>query len=228
MCGRMAITLPQDAMTQLFAATPDNDLPTDPNWNVCPTATIAVCTSSSGQRRLRPMRWGFVPSWYQTPTDGPLLINARSETIAEKPAFRDACRQRRCLIVADGFYEWKRDKGATPEPWFVTRADGTPMVFGGIWQDWARGDQELTGCAIVTCAANDAMAPIHDRLPVVLEPKDWPLWLGEAGKGGALLMTPTANDTLTFTRVATTVNSNRASGPDLILPLSGRNPAPTS
>ena len=117
----MAITLPHDAMAQLFAATPDNDLPEVPNYNVCPTVQIAVVTAG---RRYRPMRWGFVPSWYDKPTGGPLLINARAETIAEKPAFRAAVRDRRCLITCNGFYEWERADPKHPLPWFVTRTDG--------------------------------------------------------------------------------------------------------
>ena len=217
MCGRMAITLPHDAMAQLFAATPANDLPDVPNYNVCPTVQIAVVTQEAG-RRYRPMRWGFVPTWYDKPTGGPLLINARAETIAEKPAFRAAVRDRRCLIACTGFYEWERFDPKKPRPWFVTRADGQPLVMAGIWQDWQKGDQSLTGCAVVTCAANAAMGLIHDRLPVILEPADWPLWLGEAGHGAAVLMKPCAEDALQFVRVGTAVNSNRATGPALIQP----------
>lgn len=219
MCGRMAITLPHDAMAQLFAATPANDLPPAVNYNLCPTMPIAVCTWDAGGRHLRRMRWGFVPTWYKTPTDGPLLINARAETVAEKPAFRAAVRARRCLVACAGFYEWKRAKGQTPLPWFVTRADGAPLVMAGIWQDWEREGERVTGCAIVTCAANAAMARIHDRIPVIVDPADWPLWLGEAGHGAAPLMHAPAEDALDFTRVGTAVNSNRASGPDLIEPL---------
>ncbi len=219
MCGRMALTLPHEAMSALFDATPDNDLPEGPNYNVCPTVQIAVCTAGDGVRRLRPMRWGFVPRWYKSPTDGPLLINARAETIAEKPAFREACRHRRCLVAVDGFYEWQRAKGQTPLPWLVSRVDGAPIVMGGIWQDWDHGSDRLTGCAIVTCAANAAMGRIHDRLPVILEPADWPLWLGEAGKGAAELMRPTGEATLAFRRVSTAVNSNRSSGAELIAPI---------
>ena len=107
MCGRMAITLPHEAMVQVFDAVPSNDLPPQENYNVCPTDPVAVVASDQG-RRLRTMRWGFIPHWYKKPNDGPLLINARSETIAEKPAFRAACRERRCLIPADGFYEWTK------------------------------------------------------------------------------------------------------------------------
>ena len=109
MCGRFAITLPNDAMAQLFAAQPDNDLPEGPNFNVCPTNQIAVCTGDGQGRRLQAMRWGFIPHWYKAPNGGPLLINARSETIAEKPAFKAACRERRCLIACTGFYEWTKD-----------------------------------------------------------------------------------------------------------------------
>ena len=215
MCGRMAITLPHDAMAQMFSAAKANTLPADePNWNVCPTTTIAVVTSHDNVRHLRPMRWGFIPSWYDKPNGGPLLINARAETIAEKPAFREACRQRRCLIAADGFYEWHRD-GDTPLPYWVTRTDGAPMVFGGIWQNW--GDQAT--CAIVTTDANADMAPIHHRLPLILPPDDWALWLGEAGHGAAKLMTPAKEGVLSLRRVSKAVNSNRATGPDLIEPL---------
>ncbi|SEP97294.1 Putative SOS response-associated peptidase YedK [Loktanella sp. DSM 29012] len=219
MCGRMAITLPQEAMIQVFDAVASNDLPPVPNYNVCPTVDVHTVTSDAGRRRLRPMRWGFIPHWYDKPGGGPLLIYARSETIADKPAFRQAARVRRCLIVASGFYEWQREDGAKPRPWYITRSDGGPMVFAGVWQDWDRGDTQLTTCAVVTCAANDAMAPIHHRLPVILSPADWPLWLGEAGHGAATLMKPFADDALRFTRVGMAVNSNRATGPDLMLPV---------
>lgn len=224
MCGRMAITLPHDAMAQLFAAAPANDLPDVPEYNVCPTTQVAVVTNSDATRRYRPMRWGFVPRWYGTPTGGPLLINARSETIADKPAFREAVRLRRCLVACTGFYEWDRTAPKAPLPWFVTRADGAPLVMAGIWQDWQGQDKagaavQLSGFAIVTCAANAAMVPVHDRLPVILERADWPLWLGEAGHGAARLMRPCGEDVLVLRRVGTAVNSNRARGEGLIAPL---------
>jgi putative SOS response-associated peptidase YedK len=205
MCGRMAITLPHDAMAQMFDADASNDLPDVPNYNVCPTTQVGVVTSSDGLRRLRPMRWGFVPKWYKKQNGGPLLINARSETIAEKPAFRDACRTRRCLVAVTGFYEWERDGNNKPLPWYVTRTDSAPMVFGGIWQQW---DDQPT-FAIVTTAANDAMGKIHHRLPVILTPDQWALWLGESGKGAALLMKSAPEDALHFQRVSTEINSSR-------------------
>jgi len=219
MCGRFAITLPDDAMAQLFGAAPGNDLPPVPRYNVCPTQPVAVCTSQDGQRRLRAMRWGFLPHWYKTPTDGPLIINARAETVAEKPAFRQACRERRCLIAADGFYEWERPAGQTPLPWFVHRADGRPLVMAGIWQDWEGEGQRLSTCAIVTTAAGPDMAAIHDREPVIPDPDDWPLWLGEAGRGAARLMHAAGPGALAAHRVSTDVNSNRAAGPGLVAAL---------
>jgi len=215
MCGRMANTLPPDSVARLFSATPANDLPQVPDYNVCPTQGVAVVTADDG-RRLRPMRWGFIPHWYNSPTDGPLLINARSETVAEKPAFRAAVRERRCLVPVTGFYEWHRTEAARL-PWFAARADGTPLVLGGIWQDWG-ADRQPT-FAIVTTGANAQMAPIHHRLPLVIEQNDWGLWLGEQGHGAAVLMQPTANDVLTLHRVSTAVNSNRSEGPELIQPI---------
>ena len=219
MCGRMAFTLPKEAMVQLFEATPSNNLPEAPNYNVCPTVQISVVTSDGDARRLRPMRWGFVPHWYEKPNGGPLLINARAETIAEKPAFRAACRARRCLIPVTGFYEWTRDGKTTPLPWFVQRRDGAPLVMAGIWQDWERGDEAHTTCAIVTTSANKAMARIHHRIPVILSQQDWSLWLGESGKGAALLMKSAPEDALSFHRVGTEVNSNRVSGAVLLGPI---------
>lgn len=217
MCGRMANTLPHDAVANMFSAAPANALPAVPDYNICPTQPLAVVTADGqdSARRYRPMRWGFLPHWYKSPTDGPLLINARAETIAEKPAFRAACRARRCLIAVSGFYEWHRNEGAKL-PYFATRSDGAPLVLGGIWQDW--GEEAQPTFAIVTTEANAVMSPIHHRLPLVVEEPDWPLWLGEAGHGAATLMRPAADDVLTLTRVSTAVNSNRASGPELIEP----------
>ncbi len=220
MCGRMSITQPHEAVVELFDAVPSNDLPEVPNYNVCPTVQIPVVTSDGGSRRLRPMRWGFIPHWYKKPNGGPLLINARAETIAEKPAFRAACRERRCLVPVTGFYEWFRDGDATPLPWFVQRENKMPLVMAGIWQEWQFEDNHLTTCAIVTTAANQAMARIHHRIPVILEESDWPLWLGEAGKGAATLMKSAPEDALSFHRVGTEVNRNRATGKDLMAPLS--------
>ena len=165
------------------------------------------------------MRWGFLPHWYKTPTDGPLLINARSETIAEKPAFRAAARERRCLIPASGFYEWTKDEEGNRLPWYIYPQEDGMIAFAGVWQTWERGEESLTTCAIVTTGANATISKLHDRMPVVLDAEDWGLWLGEAGKGAATLMQPAPEDRLAFHRVDPTVNSNRAKGEELIRPI---------
>ena len=201
MCGRFALTLPDDAMANLFEATLSNDLAPLPNYNICPTNQIHTVTSDDGQRRLRPMRWGFIPHWYKTENGGPLLINARAETIAEKPAFKAACRERRCLVPATGFYECDL------------------IAFAGVWQNWERDGVAHTTCAIVTTEANAPMSAIHHRMPVTVAAKDWGLWLGEEGKGAATLMHAAPDDALAFYRVDPAVNSNRASGAELIAPL---------
>lgn len=219
MCGRFAVTLPNDAMAQLFAAQPANALPDVPSYNVCPTNAVHVVRCSQTGRRLVPMRWGFLPHWYKSESDGPLLINARAETVAGKPAFRAACRDRRCLVVATGFYEWTKDASGARLPWYFHRRDGEPIAFGAIWQDWGPEDARRSTCAIVTTAANDRVAKIHHRMPLILEPGDWALWLGEQGHGAARLMQPGDEGVLSFHRVDRAVNSNRASGPDLIEPV---------
>ncbi|MFK7753801.1 MAG: SOS response-associated peptidase [Sedimentitalea sp.] len=218
MCGRFAVTLPADAMAQLFAASPANDLPDGPNYNICPTNAVHVVRTGETGRALVAMRWGFLPHWYKAENAGPLLINARGETLAEKPAFKAACRDRRCIIIATGFYEWTKTPDGARLPWYFTRRDGAPIAFGGIWQSWGR-DTPQTTCAIVTTAANTHVSAIHHRMPLILDPTDWPLWLGEAGKGAARLMRPGAEDLLDFVRVDPAVNSNRAAGAQLITPI---------
>lgn len=216
MCGRFTITHPNEALARLFDAMPGNDLPESPRFNICPTQPVAVVTTGEGGRRLRSMRWGFVPSWYKTMTDGPLIINARADTVATKPAFRDAVRARRCIVPASGFYEWSEGPGGTRLPWYFTRTDGEPLALAGLWQRWG----EVDTCAIVSTEAGPGMAGLHHREPVVLEKPDWPLWLGEAGHGAAVLMRASAPGALAAPfRVDARVNSNRATGPELIQPL---------
>lgn len=214
MCGRFTITHPNDALARLFDAVPANDVPPGPRFNVCPTTPVAVVTSEAGVRRLRPMRWGFIPAWYKTPTDGPLIINARADTVAVKPAFREAVRARRCIVPASGFYEWQAE-GKAKLPWYFTRADGEPLAFAGLWQRWG----EMDTVAIVSTDAGPGMQGLHHREAVVLEASDWPLWLGEAGHGAAVLMKASAEGVLAAHRVDVAVNSNRAEGAGLIEPL---------
>ena len=205
-------------MAQLFAAKPANALPPVPNFNVCPTNQVHVILGEDDGRRLVSMRWGFLPHWYKAENDGPLLINARAETVADKPAFKSACRERRCLILATGFFEWTKDENGNRLPWYFQRQDGEPIAFGGIWQSWGKDDPQDT-CAIVTTAANKRVSELHHRMPLIVEPDNWPLWLGEEGRGAARLMVPGDEDVLSWYRVDPKVNSNRASGPDLIAPV---------
>ena len=200
MCGRFAITLPDDAMAALFNAAPANDLPIVPNYNVCPTTQIHVVTGGEA-RHLGAMRWGFLPVWYKAPNGGPLLINARAETIAEKPAFKKAVRESRCLIPCSGFYEWTRLEDGTKLPWYIFRNDGAPMVFAGVWRTWESGGESMRTCAMVTTAAQGPMADIHHRMPVILEQESWAKWLGEEGHGAAPLMKASAPEILGFHRV---------------------------
>jgi putative SOS response-associated peptidase YedK len=219
MCGRFVITHPDAALARLFGARPANDLPDTPRYNVCPTQPVATISSEGGTRLLAPMRWGFLPHWYKSETDGPLLINARAESVATKPAFRAACRERRCIVPASGFYEWTKDDEGRRLPWFIARPGGAPLALAAIWQDWEREDRAHRTVAIVTTEAAEDMATLHHRCPVVLEPADWALWLGEAGHGAATLMRAPTPGTLAWHRVDPRVNSNRAEGADLIEPL---------
>lgn len=220
MCGRFALPGDVREAVETFSARP-RDLDRWPSllqarYNICPTQPVAAIRLGAEGREMVGMRWGFLPSWYKTATDGPLLINARSETIAEKPSFRDAARQRRCLIPASGFYEWQGpEKPKTP--YFIAPAETGIFAFAGVWQAWRQPDGEVIDtCAIVTCPANEMLSPIHHRMPVVIAPEDYGLWLGEEGKGAAVLMKPTANEFFAFHEVGAAVGSNRADGPELM------------
>lgn len=234
MCGRFALTLPAAAAARLFAAAADPAaLALDrPRHNIRPTdPVLAAAAAPEGGRRLTAMRWGFAPPWATALEGARPLINARAETIAEKPAFREACRTRRCLIPADGFYEWRAAAGRGAEPHWIEAADGAPLVFAGIWSAFTPpggGPATLT-CAIVTCAANAAMAPLHERLPVALAPDDWALWLGEAGRGAARLMRAPADGFYRHHRVRSLINRSGAKaldGPELRAPLEPGAPDP--
>lgn len=236
MCGRFALTLPQTAVREHFQASlwPGFEREAEAidraRYNIRPTETVPVCAlDEAGDRRVRPMRWGFLPHWWKSPTESKPLINARSETIAEKPAFKKACRERRCLVPADGFYEWTTDEGSGPRPsktphWIQPAAGGV-MAFAGVWREWRSGAEAapIASVAIVTCAANDALRPLHHRLPVVIAPEDYALWLGEAGHGAATLMRAPAEDYYAHHAVSRAINKGGAAapdGPELIQPAS--------
>ena len=183
------ITSGFEAMAGLFEASLADLGPEAPRLNVSPTETVPVVVSHEGDRTIVPMRWGLLPPWYRTPNGGPLLINARAEGIAAKPAYREAVLSRRCLLPADGFYEWQGEKAARAPQTIVPRQGGM-IALAGLWQDWRGPEGWISTCAIVTCPPNAVLAPIHDRMPVVIAPGDFALWLGEAGPGAARLMRP--------------------------------------
>lgn len=226
MCGRFALTLPRQAVVRLFSAQDrlGGGAEDRPRHNIRPTQQIWVCArqdmGDGPVRILTAMRWGFVPHWSKTPNDGPLLINARAETIADKPAFQTSARERRCLVPADGFYEWRAAAGRGKEPHWVASAKGAPLVFAGVWRTFthrpegADADVSINTAAIVTCAANDHMAPLHERLPVVIAPEHFGLWLGEEGKGAARLMKAPPDDFYHHHMVSTRLNQGGAAAPD--------------
>jgi len=191
-CGRFVLETPLKATAEIFNAQMAESLVTVPNFNICPSENISVLVSNSGKRKLGQMRWGFVPHWYKSVADGPLLFNARAETLAEKPAFRDACRKRRCLIPADGFYEWEKKVGSKSKPFYVRRSDRQQMIFAGIWQFSDDREDRIPTCTIITVPASEQISVIHNRMPLLIDPSDWAGWLGEGQgvKAAKLMKTP--------------------------------------
>ena len=192
MCGRFVLETPLKATAEIFNAQIAESLVAVPNFNICPSENISVLVSNSGKRKFGQMRWGFVPHWYKSVADGPLLFNARAETLAEKPAFRDACRRRRCLIPADGFYEWKKTVGSKSKPFYVRRSDRQQMIFAGIWQFSGDSEDRIPTCTIITVPASEQISGIHNRMPLLIDPSDWAGWLGERQgiKAAKLMKTP--------------------------------------
>ena len=192
MCGRFVLETPLKATAEIFNAQMAESLVTVPNFNICPSENISVLVSNSGKRKLGQMRWGFVPHWYKSVADGPLLFNARAETLAKKPAFRDACRKRRCLIPADGFYEWEKKVGSKSKPFYVRRSDRQQMIFAGIWQFSDDREDRIPTCTIITVPASEQISGIHNRMPLLIDPSDWAVWLGEGQdvKAAKLMKTP--------------------------------------
>ncbi|MBD2022479.1 SOS response-associated peptidase, partial [Leptolyngbya sp. FACHB-36] len=167
MCGRFSLHVEAAALAEVF------QLPEEPSWtpryNIAPSqavATIAQTASSAHQFRL--LRWGLIPSWAKDEAIGNKLINARAETVAEKPSFRAAFKQRRCLILADGFYEWQRLNTKKKQPHYFQRSDAQPFAFAGLWEHWQHGEAVIDSCTIITTQANELLEPIHDRMPVML------------------------------------------------------------
>ena len=207
MCGRYTLTSPIDGLISEFGlAGAGGDL--RPNFNVAPTQEVAAVVAENGSRRLEMLRWGLVPSWAKDPEIGARMINARSETAPEKPSFRGAFRRRRCLIPADGFYEWRREEGGK-QPFYIRMNDGRPFAFAGLWESW--NDGEIRSCTILTTSANDLVGPVHERMPVILPAADRDAWLdpeAEREELASLLRPYEGNDLETFP-VSRFVNSPR-------------------
>jgi putative SOS response-associated peptidase YedK len=188
----------------------------EPRYNIAPTQDIVTIRSdpATGRRYAGMLRWGLVPSWSKTLASGVPMINARSETLAEKPAFRSAFRSRRCLIPADGFYEWQQSASGAKgkkQPFYIHRTDRQPFAFAGLWEKWRDSASELTieSCTIVTTTANRALSDLHDRMPVILAPGDYAQWLHPAvGDPAGLqhLLSPCGDDELVAEPVSTHVN----------------------
>ena len=171
--------------------------------------TILRRAGDSGERELVLARWGLVPAWAKDPAIGQKMINARAETIAEKPAFRSAFRARRCIVPASGFYEWHRRGGGPKQPYLIRRRDGEPLGLAGLWEAWVDHStgEEVTTCTIVTCAPNELIAELHNRMPVILDPKDYDAWLDPGRPGGRELLCPCPADWLEAVPVSTRVNN---------------------
>jgi putative SOS response-associated peptidase YedK len=232
MCGRFVSASPPDELANYFGADqPDESL--EPSFNVAPTNEVYVVRGRDGHRELGSMRWGLVPFWAKDLKIGSKMINARAETVAEKPAFRKAYQQRRCLIPADGFYEWaKIPDSKTKQPYFIHRSDGEPIVFAGMWERWKPRLEDgktvdedadvIETCTILTTTPNDTMAAIHNRMPVLLAPTVWDDWLSADADMDHIgsLMVPAPDDLLTLVPVSTAVNNVRNKGEELIAPMS--------
>ena len=222
MCGRFTQQRTSAELAELFDAEP---LVEDAggHFNVAPTQDAIVVVEREGQRRVTAYRWGLIPSWAPSPSTGAKLFNARAESVTTSPAFRDAFRRRRCLVPVDAFYEWKR-QGSTRQPFAIRRRDGAPLALAGLWAAWRdpATDEWRRSFSIVTSAANELMAELHDRMPVIVEPAAWKLWLEIDGADpGELhgLLGPSASGALEAFPVSRLVNNVRNDGPDLIRPL---------
>jgi putative SOS response-associated peptidase YedK len=222
MCGRFTLTTPGELLAAAFGLDEPADL--QPRYNIAPTQPIAVVRRipAGAPRTLALLRWGLVPTWSKEPRNRALLINARAESLMEKPSFRDAFERRRCLVPATGFYEWKNAPGGK-EAFLIRRQAGEPFAFAGLWEPAnPREPGSQPTCAIITTDPNDVLRPIHDRMPVILAPEDWDRWLDpEMRRTGALrpLLRPCAPEFLAAIRVGPAVNNAGNDTPACVQPL---------
>jgi putative SOS response-associated peptidase YedK len=219
-CGRFAFYSPAEAVSRLFAVDTTEDLA--PRYNIAPTQPVPVVRlDRDAVRRFCLLRWGLIPFWAKDPAIGNRMINARSETAASKPAFRQACRKRRCLILADGFYEWQK-AGSGKIPWYISARSGEPFAMAGLWESWQTDeDRPLETCTILTTAAGSSLDRIHHRMPVVLGGEGSRQWLDPEADPGQLerLAEEARRAPLTAVRVSRQVNNPANEGPDLVQPV---------
>jgi putative SOS response-associated peptidase YedK len=217
MCGRYAVTSAPEAIRALFGYAEQPNFP--PRYNIAPTQPIGIVRLVEGKRQFALVRWGLLPSWVKDPKSFSLLVNARGESLADKPAFKAAMKYRRCLVPADGFYEWKAI-GTRRQPYYVRAKSGQPLAFAGLWETWTGPNgEEMETAAIVTTRANCALAGIHERMPVIVPAEAFNLWLDCANvdaETAASLVAPAAENLLEAYEVSTAVNRTANDNPDLI------------
>jgi putative SOS response-associated peptidase YedK len=228
MCGRFSLYEPSERLARTFEADEVAGGEPEARWNIAPSQQIfaVACSRDGATRRFGTLRWGLVPSWAKDPSVGNRLINARAETVSSAPSFRSAFERRRCLVPANGFFEWRHDPGpkrARGRPFYARPADGSVLALGGIWEVWhGPGEEVLRTVAIVTTMANPELAAVHDRMPVIVERHDWARWLApeplEPAAAGALLR-PAPGELLELVAVSDLVNDPKNDLPELIEPL---------
>lgn len=220
MCGRFVITSPPDALRRIFGYAEQPNFP--PRHNIAPTQPVPVVILETGARHFHLMRWGLIPSWVKDPRQFSLLINARAETVLEKAAFKNAIRRRRCLIPADGYYEWQT-AGTRKRPFFIYRSDRRPMGFAGLAESWmGPNGEELDTVAIVTSAASGDLSVLHPRVPVAIAEQDFERWLDcrdDRAEPVMDLLAPPAEGTFTWHEVSSRVNHADNDDAQLLLPI---------
>lgn len=225
MCGRFVSATPPDQIAAYFGAEEPETL-LEPSYNVAPTKDVYAVLSDGSVRHVDAFHWGLVPLWAKDPKVGAKMINARAEGLATKSAYKAAFKRRRCLIPADGFYEWRKDPDAPAkakkQPYFIHRRDGAPIAFAGLWEVWKGADKDqepLRSCTIITTTPNAKMAEIHDRMPVILPESAWDAWLDRDNEDldalGRLLV-PCPPELITMHPVSTEVNNVRNDAPHLV------------
>ncbi len=227
MCGRYVSSSTPDQIARYFDADEQPERALDPSWNVAPTDDIYVVREREGVRQVAEHHWGLVPFWAKSVAIGNKMINARADGLATKGAFKDSFAHKRCIVPADGFYEWQRLPGQkVKQPYLITRPGREPLAFAGLWSSWrppgSDGSERLRSATIITTTPNDLMATIHDRMPVILPASAWDEWLDPTNTDvddlGRLLV-PAPTDLLTMRAVSTEVNNVRNQGPHLIDPV---------